>query len=1081
METAREILAAAVDWQRARDVAGAVKSGGEVRVSTTDVMVPLLAAAVYRSVGGPIVVASATRAAALADDIACFIPGEVFHLPGAGPGGDWLRPYDEAVGLRLKAASALSQGKVAVVGVEALVGGMPRPLEEPWPLTFRPGGEIDLSRVLEQLVEAGYEREYTVDGWGRFALRGGILDIFPSTADRPVRIELLGDRIESVREFNVVSQRSGSPVDSAEVLPASEDPQWGGAPGREGFNRGGEAPPEGTRVLAVNPDIIEVRAVEFAAEAGLELPGSEVLPRWGEVVALDTMGGAGDGAVGFPGVPVREFRGDLDAAVKAWGKNMSAGGKVYLLLDGKGQVERAMDLWHDSGKARGAPLAGVGTLSRGFEIPELGIALFTSADLIGRRERPRAPRRVSSGTPVSSYAELEVGGYAVHVEQGIGLYRGLTSQKVMGVTREYLLLEYADGDKLYVPTAQLDKVQRYVGVENPTVHRLRAREWTRSRKAARRSAEKTARELLGLYMERKARRGFAFSADSTWQHEIEEAFPYEDTPDQARAAREVKQDMQSEVAMDRLVCGDVGYGKTEVALRAAMKAVLDSKQVAVLVPTTVLARQHYETFRERFAPFPVKVDMLSRFLTRKQQESVATGVRRGEVDIVIGTHRMLQDDVAFKDLGLLVVDEEQRFGVTHKERLRKLQRNVDTLALSATPIPRTLQMSLSGVRDISIIDTPPEDRQSVATYVGEFDMDLVRHAVHYELARDGQVFYVHNRVESIGRVAERLRREFEEASVAVGHGQMHEDELERVMLEFADGLHGILVCTTIIESGLDLPNVNTLIVDRADRLGLAQLYQIRGRVGRSVKRAYAYMFYPSREILSDTAVARLATISEMTPLGSGMRVALRDLEIRGAGSLLGAEQSGQIEAVGFELYCELLKEAVDVLKGEAPHAAREAVVELPVDAYIPEDYVADEETRVEEYRRLIVAGRAGTLEELAAELEDRFGPVPGPVKQMIEVEHLKVKAALAGVESVTIKGNELQLKFFEGERKTVKRAQNFAEVQSLIDDEGAYYDPESRTLYLNLRLAGVKNRQEVLLMWLNSIIDDTMKAAQATS
>jgi transcription-repair coupling factor (superfamily II helicase) len=1068
------ILEKALAWDRAREVSEHARKPGEARIFASEALVPLLAAVLFRNVVGPLVVAVARDAAALAADIQCFIPGECFHLPGGGPGGDWLRPYDEAVGQRLKAARALSQGKVAVVGVEALVGGMPGELAEPWPLVVKAGEELDLERTLQMLVDGGYQREYTVEGWGRFAVRGGILDIFPSTSDRPVRIELLGDRIESLREFNVVSQRSSSPVDSVEIFPAA-DLGTEAAPSRPSKSTAGAT------VLAVNPALIEARAVEFTGDAGLEPLEGPVLPNWGSVLAAETIGGSGPGFIQFPGGSAREFRGDLGAAVEAWQKLITSGGEVFLLLDGKGQVDRASDLWLESGRGPGAPRSGVGTLRRGFDIPELELTLFTSADLLGRRERPRPQRRVSSGTPVSSYAELEVGGYVVHIDQGIGIYRGLTSQTVMGVTREYLLLEYAGGDKLYVPTAQLDKVQRYVGAENPTVHKLRAREWTRSRKAARRSAEKTARELLQLYMERKSRRGFAFSGDAPWQHELEQSFPYEDTPDQARAVRDVEADMENEVAMDRLICGDVGYGKTEVAVRAAMKAALDSKQVAVLVPTTVLARQHFETFRERFAPFPVKVEMLSRFLSRKDQEAVARRVRRGDTDILIGTHRMLQDDVVFKDLGLLVVDEEQKFGVVHKERLRRLQKNVDTLTLTATPIPRTLQMSISGVRDISIIDTPPEDRHPVATYVGEMDMDLVGHAINYEVARGGQVFFVHNRIQSINRVAEMLRRAFPGVSIAVGHGQMDEDDLERVMLEFADGMHGVLVCTTIIESGLDLPNVNTLVVDRADRLGLAQLYQIRGRVGRSGKRAYAYLFYPHREILSDTAVARLATISEMTPLGSGMRVALRDLEIRGAGSLLGAEQSGQIEAVGFELYCELLKEAVDILKGEAPQASAEAVVELPVDAYIPEDYISEEETRVEEYRRLIVAARAGTLDEFAGELEDRFGEAPTPVKQLLDVERLRLKAAHAGLESATTRGTELQLKFLRAEETPMLMVADFAESEGMVGKDGTYTDLESRTIYLKLRFAEVNNRQEVLLMWLNSIIDDIIFVGRSVS
>jgi transcription-repair coupling factor (superfamily II helicase) len=745
---------------------------------------------------------------------------------------------------------------------------------------------------------------------------------------------------------------------------------------------------------------------------------------------------------------------------------------VFLLLDGPGQVERARELWHEKAVSVPEPRMGVGSLRRGFAIPPLGVALFTSSDLVGGRTRPRRPRRVSSGEPVTSYAELEIGKHVVHVDQGIGVYRGLEPREVLGVTREYLIIEYAGGDRLYVPTAQLSKVQRYVGAESPKVHRLRGKEWARSRRSARRSAEKTARELLQLYMERKSVPGFTFSPDGPWQVELESSFPYTDTPDQARAVREVKVDMESGAVMDRLVCGDVGYGKTEVAVRAAMKAVLDSKQVAVLVPTTVLAKQHLETFTERLAPFPVKVKMLSRFLPRREQAEVAERVRKGEVDLLIGTHRMLQDDISFKNLGLLVVDEEQKFGVEDKERLRRMMRTVDTLTLTATPIPRTLQMSISGVRDVSIIDTPPEERHPVATYVGEFDMELVRSAVEYETARGGQVFYVHNRVESIRVAAERLRAEFPCLSIAYAHGRMDEEDLERVMLEFAEGAHDVLVCTTIIESGLDLPNVNTLVVERADLLGLAQLYQIRGRVGRSGKRAYAYLFYPARASLTDAAVARLATISEMTPLGSGMRVALRDLEIRGAGNLLGAEQSGQIEAVGFEMYCQLLKESVEILKGDVPVATEEASLEVPVDAYIPEDYISDQETRVEEYRRLISAGRTGTIDDFSAELEDRFGEPPEAVRRLLELERLKWKAATAGFETVTLRGNELQIRSFPEREGSLALAAGCAARHDFCADRGIYADEEARTLYLKLRFGEVNNRQEELLMWLNLIIDD---------
>ncbi len=1061
----QEVLERALASEEAEKAAGQARAGG--RIFAAEAVLPLLAAVIFRTGGGPLVVAAPTGAAGLAADIECFIPGEVFHLPGSGPAGDRFRPYEDAVGRRLMAGRALRSGKVAVVGVEALAGGMPTELPAPWPLTLQTGEELDLEETMRLLVAGGYQREFTVEGWGRFALRGGILDVFPSTTERPVRIELEGDTVASLREFNLVTQRSSAPVDRVEIFPASD----------ESFTPE-QAPLPGAVVLAVNPGLLEARVEEFRMEVGLGELEAPAVERWGTPVAVDTMGAGGE-AVAFPGSAVGEFRGDLDAAVKAWRELSRVGQDVFLLLDAAGQVERARELWHESGGRAAEPVMGVGTLRRGFQIPELNLALFTSADLVGRRARPRPARKLSSGTPVSSFAELEVGGYVVHVDQGIGVYRGLMPQEALGVTREYLLIEYAGGDRLYVPTAQLDKVQRYVGAETPKLHRLRGKEWSGSRRAARRSAEKTARELLQLYLERKSRPGFAFSVDGLWQKELESSFPYEDTPDQARAAAEVKTDMESESVMDRLVCGDVGYGKTEVAIRAAMKAVLDSKQVAVLVPTTVLARQHFETFSERMAPFPVKVEMLSRFLSRAQQERVAALVRKGEVDILVGTHRMLQDDVSFSDVGLLVVDEEQRFGVEQKERLRRMARNVDTLTLTATPIPRTLQMSISGVRDISIIDTPPEDRHPVATYVGEFDLGLVRHAVNYEAARGGQVFYVHNRIASIERIAESLRGTFKDLSIAVAHGRMEEDELERVMLEFADRAHAVLVCTTIIESGLDLPNVNTLVVDRADRLGLAQLYQIRGRVGRSGKRAYAYLFYPRREVLTDTAVARLATISEMTPLGSGMRVAMRDLEIRGAGSLLGAEQSGQIEAVGFEMYCELLKEAVEALKGEAPAPEREASVELPVDAYIPEEYVSDQETRVEEYRRLIVAGRSGAVDDFAAELEDRFGRPPAPVRQLLELERLRARASAAGLESVAARSGELQLKAFPGEEGALAAAAGCAAKHDFCEDRGLFADEKSRTLYLKLRFGEVNNRQELLLKWLNLIIDDILEGGRS--
>lgn len=1043
---------------------------------------PLVVSIIYRLNGGPIVVAVPGRDGEITRDISVFTGGEAFNMPPAEHGRAWFGKDGEPAGPRLKAAAALRQGKIIVAGPEALLGEMPRELSAGWPILLKEGGEYELGGLLELLVSGGYEREYTVEGWGKFAVRGGIVDIFPSTGERPVRIEFDGDTVVSLREFNVVTQRSSGSIGEIELYP-SEDPG------------GGEmALPEGTLLLAVDPERISARAAEFEATGGTdgeedglmsagepptgvptegEDEGTLLLDRWGTQVVLDTVGGEiGANISGgplFPAEPVPEYHGELDRVATEWKRQVRDGTDLFLLLDTEGQVERALEMVDEAGIGRGNLFFGVGTVTRGFQVPSLRIALYSSGDVIGRKTRSRPKSRRSSGTPVASYAELEVGRPVVHEDQGIGIYRGLTSKEVLGVTREYLLIEYAGADRLYVPVNQLSRVGRYIGAENPTIHKLRGKEWGRSKKAARRSAEKIARELLQLYMERKSRPGYSFSADTDWQRELESSFPFEDTPDQAAAVVEVKSDMESEHVMDRLVCGDVGYGKTEVAVRAAMKAVMDSRQVAILVPTTVLARQHFETFSERMASFMIRVRMLSRFLSKGEQEQVAREIGSGDVDVLIGTHRMLQDDIRFKDLGLLVVDEEQRFGVRQKEKLRRIARNVDTLTLTATPIPRTLQMSLSGVRDVTIIDTPPEERYPVSTYVGEYDMGLVRSAIRYEVARGGQVFFVHNRVRSIDRIAATLQAEFPEYSIAVGHGQMHEDDLEKVMLAFADGEHQVLVCTTIIESGLDLPNVNTLIVDRADKLGLAQMYQIRGRVGRAKRRAYAYLFYPQRTTLSEVAVARLSTISEMTALGSGMRVAMRDLEIRGAGSILGAEQSGTIESVGFEMYCELLKESVEVLKGELP-VTREAVLELPVDAYFPAEYIADQETRVEEYRRLIVAGRRGAVEEYSMDLKDRFGEPPRPVVNLLELETLRMNAGLAGVEAITTRGGELQVKLAGDGGDRLARISKKARPYCTLD--GVFTDPATRTVFLRFDLEGEEDGQGLLLRWLKAIIDD---------
>ncbi|MBF8266999.1 MAG: transcription-repair coupling factor [Dehalococcoidia bacterium] len=645
-----------------------------------------------------------------------------------------------------------------------------------------------------------------------------------------------------------------------------------------------------------------------------------------------------------------------------------------------------------------------GSLSEGWSLP-LGdsiLHLLTDGEVMGQaKERPL----LLSG--------LEPGSYLVHTEHGIGRFTGTRAMGVGDGEKEYLVLEYAEGDKLYVPTDQLDRVSPYIapGERVPTLTRLGTQEWSRSRERARASTRELAQQLLSIYASREVVEGFSFSPDTPWQREMEDSFPYEETPDQMESIQEVKRDMERPRPMDRLVCGDVGYGKTEVALRAAFKAVMDGRQVAVLVPTTVLAQQHYVTFSQRLAPFPLQVEVLSRFRTPEEQRDVIERLASGKVDICIGTHRLIQRDVAFKNLGLVVVDEEQRFGVAHKERLKEMRQEVDVLTLSATPIPRTLHIALSGIRDMSTIETPPEERLSIKTYVSEYSEEVVREAILREMDRGGQVFFLHNRVRTIEETAEKIRDIVPEAAVAVGHGQMSEEGLERVMAEFAQGEHDVLVCTTIIEAGLDMPNVNTLIIDRADMLGLAQLYQLRGRIGRGATRAYAYLMVPRQRRITETAEKRLKTILAATELGAGFRIAMRDLEIRGAGNILGAEQSGHIHAVGYEMYSQLLAQAVEELRGERDgvspdKAARdlEVKIDLPISAYIPMDYVPDLTTRLGVYQRLARARQREDVATLGDEIRDRFGPLPAEVRDLLYVVELKALAREVGAESIAQDG-----------------------------------------------------------------------------
>ncbi len=706
---------------------------------------------------------------------------------------------------------------------------------------------------------------------------------------------------------------------------------------------------------------------------------------------------------------------------------------VDLELDEAGRA----DLTKPGGRIVVAPLLS------GFVLPGLKLAVLTEADLTGRRRSHRAPRPRSRDSG-RFFEDLKPGDFIVHYHHGVGRYGGMVQRSIGGVERDYLLLEYKGGDKLYVPSDQIDAVRHYVGGEAPALHRLGGSDFARAKGRVRQEVRRVAQELVVLYQKRLSTPGHAFSPDTPWQQELEASFPYVETPDQLKAIDDVKLDMEAERPMDRLVCGDVGFGKTEVAIRAAFKAMQDGKQVAVLVPTTLLAQQHHATFSDRFAGYPVRVEVLSRFLTPGQAKAVTDGIASGDVDLVIGTHRLLSGDIHFKNLGLLVVDEEQRFGVSHKEAMKQLSAEVDVLTLTATPIPRTLEMSLTGIRDLTLLNTPPADRQPILTYVGEYDDRAVAEAIRRELLREGQVFFVHNRVQDIEMVAGRLRDLVPEARIAIAHGQMDEGTLEQVVVDFWEGKYDVLLCTTIIESGIDMPTVNTLVVDRADLLGLGQLHQLRGRVGRAGQRAYAYLFHPQDRVLTEEAYERLRTIGEATELGSGFKIALRDLEIRGAGNLLGESQSGHIAAVGYDLYCQMVNEAVAEMKGEPVREPAEVKLDVPVDAHLPTAYVPKEELRLEAYRRLAAVTTHSEVDDIAVEWLDRYGPIPDPAEALLMVARLRAECHRIGLRDVTITGTQARLAPLELKTSETMRLRRLARQSIYKEDAGQVVVPLPR-------------------------------------
>jgi transcription-repair coupling factor (superfamily II helicase) len=1054
--------------------------GGKAGVAVVPEAARAFVVAGLARLGGrrPVLVAVATAADAerIAHDLGQFLGADRVALFPAWETLPFERvsPQADTMGRRLEVMWRLREGgdrlpDVVVAPVRALVQRLGPHVEDVQPVTLVPGDVVDQAVLVERLAAAGYRREYQVEARGEFAVRGSIVDVFPSTDDHPVRIDLWGDEVDRLQTFGVADQRSTGDRPRVVIFPCREvlltDDVRGRAAalgdaepwGRDQWERlaagalfdGMESwlpwladgehlltdlVPEDGLVLLVEPARLRDRAQELLDDE--EALAAALAQTWGVGADRDLprlslpfdrlLAHTRADALTVLGVPDRPetsqvessvfagVTGDAEVLAERMRGLVGDGVRVVIAADGEASAARLAEVLSDEGvpvtvqagdtavtPSATSVVVTVAPLERGFVLRGIGLAVIAEGDLTGRRRAHRAPR--APARPSDLNEDLAVGDYVVHRTHGVGRYEGMVTRTVGGVERDYLLLEYKKGDRLYVPTDQVDVVRRYTGGDQPTLHRLGGAEWERAKSRARSAVREIARELVELYRARATSRGRAFPEDTPWQREFEQAFPFEETPDQARAIADVKADMQRDVPMDRLVCGDVGFGKTEVALRAAFKAVQDGTQVAVLVPTTVLAAQHGDRFRERFANYPVRVEVLSRFLGPKEQREVVAGLSDGSVDVVIGTHRLLSDDIAFKNLGLLVVDEEQRFGVKHKERIKALRTDVDVLMLTATPIPRTLEMSITGIRDLSMIETPPAGRQPILTYVGEYDERAVAEAIRRELLRDGQVFVVHNRVYDIDEVAARVRDLVPEARVAIAHGQMDEGTLEQVVFDFWEQRYDVLVCTTIIESGVDMPTVNTLVVDRADLLGLSQMYQLRGRVGRAGQRAYAYLLVPRDRRLSEEAYERLKTIGETTALGSGFRIAMRDLEMRGAGNLLGEAQSGHIAAVGFDLYCELVTEAVAEMKGEPLPVPVEITIDIPLDAHLPRDYVARDDVRMEAYRRLAAVTDPGDVEDVRGEWEDRFGPPPEPAAALLEVARVRAELVRVGVTDFRLK------------------------------------------------------------------------------
>ncbi len=1096
-----------------------------------------------------------------------------------------LSPRSDTVGRRLAVLRRLrhpgtdaSNGplRVVVAPVRSLLQPQVKGLADLEPVELEVGDEVELDAVVRRLAGAAYARVDLVEKRGEFAVRGGIVDVFPPTEEHPLRVEFWGDEVEEIRSFAVADQRTLEPVERLWAPPCREllltddvrerarqlgvaHPQLAElteklADGHAVEGMESLSPvlveemellvdllPDDTHVLVLDPERARSRAHDLVATSeeflgaswaaaagggqapidlgaasyrslaevrahtlaqgkpwwslspfGIDTPedalaGGPLRDVLGEIVSSGVDAEAG--AVESRSLPFRSvdaYRGDMERAIadmRAW---LSTRSRVVVVQEGHGPAQRMVEVLreHDvpvrfSESVDVEPEAGIvhvtcGSLEHGFVEETLCLAVLTGDDLSGQRASTKDMRKMPARRKKQiDPLELKAGDYVVHEQHGVGRYLEMKQREVQGATREYLVLEYGaskrnqPADRLYVPTDQLDQVTRYVGGEQPSLDRLGGADWAKRKGRARKAVKQIAAELIKLYAARQATKGHAFGPDSPWQRELEDAFPFVETPDQLSTVDEVKHDMELQVPMDRLVCGDVGYGKTEIAVRAAFKAVQDGKQVVVLVPTTLLVQQHFSTFSERMSGFPVILKGLSRFQTDKEAAEVIEGLREGTVDIVIGTHRLLNPDIKVKNLGLIVVDEEQRFGVEHKEQMKRLRTSVDVLSMSATPIPRTLEMAITGIREMSTITTPPEERHPVLTYVGAYEDRQVIAALRRELLREGQVFFIHNRVQSIEKAAARIKQLVPEARVATAHGQMGEHQLEQVMVDFWEKRFDVLVCTTIVESGLDVSNANTMVIERADTLGLSQLHQLRGRVGRGRERAYAYFLYPADKPMTETAHERLATLAQHSDLGGGMAIAMKDLEIRGAGNLLGGEQSGHIADVGFDLYVRLVGEAVSEFRGDGPPEQSEVKIELPIDAHLPHDYVPSERLRLEMYKRLAEVRADEDVDLILEELRDRYGEPPAPVASLLQVARFRGRARQAGLTDVTIAGKHVRFAPVDLPDSMTVRLNRL--------HPGSILKPQVRTMLVprpsSAVVGGKPLRDEALLTWARDVID----------